>query len=428
MTNQGMSKRRARIMQYKKSWAVIIGIDAYQHVTRLENAVNDAKKLAELLRNIGFDHVIELYDDNATKDSILSLFLDDDQLADKIDFDDRLLVFFAGHGTTHINKAGGQKTGYLLLSESEIGKWSSMIEFNDLTQKCTNMINVKHILFLLDCCFSGIASLRTIPTDDTPIPLMPTDEFVLSCTSKKARQIITAGLADQLVLDQSVFSGHSPFTGAIIQGLGTWDADLHEDGIITANELATFLERKVSDAANIYNHKQKPFANRLPGDEGGDFVILVSQSPKEETLEQFRQRMKGYSLAEHVRMIKEETQCLITSLVDARDVLAVSYLNFDKNIVDLQHRLVELISTIGRIYDPSDKYRITISYYPDFSVKKDGYDTPELVTVEMPSPVLQRYINKEIPLKELWKHFKTFRKESVTYAHRVREINMELVI
>jgi hypothetical protein len=423
-----MSRNIVRIPQYSKSWAVVIGINDYQHISLLENAVNDAKQLADLLRNVGFDEVIELYDHNATKNCIISLIVDDDQLPNKINFDDRLLFFFSGHGITHTHKGDGSKTGYLIPSDGEIGKWSSMVEFNDLVQKCINMINVKHVLFLLDCCFSGIASLRSIPTDNTPIPLMPTDEFVLSCTSKKARQIIAAGLADQPVLDDSIFKGHSPFTGAIIQGLRTWEADLHEDGIITASELATYLERKVSDAANIYKHKQKPFANKLPGDEGGDFVILVSQTPKGETLDQFRERMKGYSLAEHVQMIKEETQCLITSLIDAKDVLAVSYLNFDKNIQEFQRRLIALISTIGRIYDPSVKYRVSVNNYPDFSIKKDGYDTPELITIEIPSPILQRYINKEVTLTELWKHVKAFRKESVRYAHRVKELKMDLVI
>jgi hypothetical protein len=422
-----MSGNIARIPQYGKSWAVVIGINDYQHISLLENAVNDAKQLADLLRNTGFDEVIELYDHDATKNSILSLLVDDDQLPNKIDFNDRLLVFFSGHCITHANKRDGSKTGYLIPSDGEKGKWNSMIEFNDLVQKCVNMINVKHVLFLMDCCFSGIASLRSMPTDSTPIPLMPIDEFVLSCTSKKAIQIIAAGQADQLVLDDSIFEGHSPFTGAIIHGLKTWEADLHNDGIITASELATYLDRKVSDVANVYKHKQKLFANRLRGDEGGDFVIVVSQTPKEETLHQFRERTKGHSLADHAQMIKEETQCLITSLIDAKDVLAVSYSTFDKNIHDIQRHLIAVISTIGRMYNPSLKYRVTVNY-PDFSIKKEGDDTQELLTIEIPASILQKYVNKEINLTELWKNIQAFRKESVTYAHRVNELKTNLVV
>jgi len=79
------------------------------------------------------------------------------------------------------------------------------------------------------------------------------------------------------------------------------------------------------------------------------------------------------------------------------------------------------------MYNPSVKYRVTLDV-PDFSIKKDGYDTPELITLEISSPILQRYINKEINLIELWKHVKTFRKESVTYTHRVKELKMDLVI
>ena len=43
-----------KIKQYKKSWAVVIGINKYQNVPRLENAVNDAKRFASTLKKNWF--------------------------------------------------------------------------------------------------------------------------------------------------------------------------------------------------------------------------------------------------------------------------------------------------------------------------------------------------------------------------------------
>ena len=39
------SDSSSKIPPYEKSWAVIIGINNYQHVPHLANAVNDAKKI-----------------------------------------------------------------------------------------------------------------------------------------------------------------------------------------------------------------------------------------------------------------------------------------------------------------------------------------------------------------------------------------------
>lgn len=58
---------------YKKSWALVIGIDDYrdQH-PRLANAVNDAREMARVLKEeYGFDHVFTLYDQEASRNEIL---------------------------------------------------------------------------------------------------------------------------------------------------------------------------------------------------------------------------------------------------------------------------------------------------------------------------------------------------------------------
>jgi len=272
------STSSSKIYPYEKSWAVVIGINKYQNVTNLENAVNDAMELADLLRNIGFDKIIQIYDEDANKNSILSQFLDDDQLPSQIGEKDRIIIFFSGHGTTNVNLGDNSSSGYLIPSDGTIGKWSSCIEFNDFIAKTVQKLQANHILFLLDCCFGGIAAVRL--TSEYVKNKLPMQEFVKSCTRNKAVQIIVAGQKDELVLDQSIFSGHSPFTGAIIEGIESNNADLSNDGILTATELGTYLDRRVSDVANVYGHKQKPMTNRLAGDKGGDFIINISTEPK----------------------------------------------------------------------------------------------------------------------------------------------------
>ena len=77
----------------------MIGINKYANTDEipLDNAVNDATALGNLLRDIGFE-VRELYDEKATKEKIISLLAD--ELINEVEDTDRILIFFAGHAIT----------------------------------------------------------------------------------------------------------------------------------------------------------------------------------------------------------------------------------------------------------------------------------------------------------------------------------------
>ena len=63
-------------------------------------AVRDAKEVANvLIENFGFksENVIQLYDKDATKEGIMRAF---DWIRQLARVDDRVLVFYAGHGIT----------------------------------------------------------------------------------------------------------------------------------------------------------------------------------------------------------------------------------------------------------------------------------------------------------------------------------------
>src|SRR4051812_12499272 len=86
---------------YSNSWALVIGINSYKYVSPLSYACNDADSVAAILIDeLGFpaNQVIILKDADATKEAILDNFLDFSVNAS--DPNDRVFVFFAGHGTT----------------------------------------------------------------------------------------------------------------------------------------------------------------------------------------------------------------------------------------------------------------------------------------------------------------------------------------
>ena len=98
---------------YDNSYALIIGIDKYQNVRSLDYAVKDAEDIQSMLVDkFHFKEadIVLLKDEEATKASIIQEF---SNITKKAESNDRVLIFFAGHGDTEDLPDGGEM-GYLL--------------------------------------------------------------------------------------------------------------------------------------------------------------------------------------------------------------------------------------------------------------------------------------------------------------------------
>ena len=92
---------------YNESWALIIGINKYENVNRLNFAVNDANVIKKLLiKKYGFPekNIRFLTDKQATKNNILAAF---NEILLTAGDQDRVVVFYAGHGDTYKLPGGG---------------------------------------------------------------------------------------------------------------------------------------------------------------------------------------------------------------------------------------------------------------------------------------------------------------------------------
>jgi tetratricopeptide (TPR) repeat protein len=118
----------------------------------------------------------------------------------------------------------------------------------------------------MDSCYSGLALTRgagAFAGDQTYL-----DEI----TRRAARQILTAGGAEQQVADDGP-DGHSVFTWALLQGL-QGAADLDRNGVITASELGAYVSPIVSSFS-----RQTPAVGNLVGSEGGEFIFELQPQP-----------------------------------------------------------------------------------------------------------------------------------------------------
>ena len=247
---------------YGKSWAVVIGVNEYQHnIPKLRYAVADAQAIGEELERRGFT-VIRLLNQQATGERIRAVL--GDELPARMKPEDRLLVFYAGHGETR-TISGGQPMGYLLPVDAHRerlhGTAINMAEIRNLAA----LLPSKHVLFLVDVCYGGIAGqqFRSLPPQ--------TESYLRQITKEPGRQLITAGGPGQQVVEGPQW-GHSVFTYFILKGLKDGLADLNQDGVIPASELYAYLDGRVPAESE---GQQRPELWSLSS-EKGEFVFLTS--------------------------------------------------------------------------------------------------------------------------------------------------------
>lgn len=246
---------------YTNSWAFIIGINKYKHTSPLNYVINDAKAIADILvKKFKFpkENISLLTDVAATQEKIRKNFHKFTR-KDKIHPNDRLLVFFAGHGYTMQGKRG--EVGFLVPVDGKPEDIDSLIRWDEFTRGA-DLIPAKHVFFIMDACYGGLAILRT--------PSFGNMRFLGDMLQRYTRQALTAGKANETVADgNGIRSGHSIFTAHLLNGL---EGDAYtEDGIITANGIMAYVYDQVG--RDQYSH-QTPHFGFIDGD--GDFIFDTS--------------------------------------------------------------------------------------------------------------------------------------------------------
>jgi peptidoglycan/xylan/chitin deacetylase (PgdA/CDA1 family)/Flp pilus assembly protein TadD len=254
---------------YRESHALVIGINGYSAWPKLAHAVRDAQAVREaLVTRFGFkpDNVTLLTDAEATRANILKAMNERFGDAKRLKRDDRVFVFFAGHGSTR-KLPSGREVGYIVPVDAGLNDLQADAIAMPQLQEVAEAITAKHALFVIDACYSGLGLTRagSVAADSN---------FARTNARRIGRQMMTAGGADQQVADDGP-GGHSVFTWTLLQALNG-KADLNGDGLITATELAAYVAPAVSAIAH-----QTPAFGSLPGSEGGEFVfeLPTAQEP-----------------------------------------------------------------------------------------------------------------------------------------------------
>jgi len=240
---------------YYKSWAVIVAVDDYLVAPKLTGSVADGKAVADALKQLGFDEILELYDRDAGYRRVQHLLTH--ELLQKVGRQDRVVFFFAGH-TGVTTDRHGHDLGYLVPWDAQVGTPAKAISLDQL-KEFANRAMAKHVVFLLD---AGLRGWEVTPSQQLSLEgrLSPETE-----TDKRAVQVLTAADKGEVPARGKQASLFVEVLSSGLQGA----ADENQNGWLMGSELAAYV-RRVIEARTV--GRQHPQFAQIDGD--GDVIFI----------------------------------------------------------------------------------------------------------------------------------------------------------
>jgi len=277
---------------------VVIGIDDYLLASKLEGSNADGKAMAEALRKLGFDEVVEVYDKEASFRQMN--FILTDYLPRKVGRQDRVVVFFAGHGGITKDQ-NGKDLGYLVPWDAQVGNVSKSITMDHL-KEFSRRVMAKHTFFILDVPVEG---WEVTPPQQLSLEgrVAPEEE-----TDKRAVQVLTAGGKSEKLARKD---GVGVFVRALATGL-SGAADGNKNGWLMGTELAAYVKQQVEAATSGAQHPQ---IVRLDGD--GDTIFIEGKRVS------FRAGPEPKTQDERMSAAQEEYERAVTLLQQQQSIKEV---------------------------------------------------------------------------------------------------------
>jgi tetratricopeptide (TPR) repeat protein len=220
-------------------YALVVGIASYQdsRIHKLLYSERDAQSIFDVLispegGNFHRENVHLLLGSKATLANLRHEL--EDWLPAQAKKDDRVLIYFAGHGFL------AQGHGYLAPYDIDIDRnkiAQTGYPMDELGKTVGGKIRAKDKILLTDSCHSG--AIRPEDSQDINHTLIELDKSLFSLTASRDREVSYEG--------ENWGGGHGIFTYFVVHGL-EGEADENGDGVVTADELQEYVRRNVREA------------------------------------------------------------------------------------------------------------------------------------------------------------------------------------
>lgn len=249
------------VVAYENSYALVIGISNYTYLKKLDKVLEDVIAVRDALTRNGFNVTVKTDLDKNQIDAEITDFIKNYGQ----DVNNRLLIYFAGHGYTMITSYGGD-LGYFVPvdapkpSDDAPGFRSKSIDMKQI-EIYAESIQSKHALFIFDACFAGNFFQMNNRS-------LASSVIINNKTKEPVRQFITSGGLNEQVPDKSIFCEE------FVQAITTNYADANNDQYLTFRELGDYLQEKVVNYSRDTQHPQFGTIRNKYLDKG-DFVFFL---------------------------------------------------------------------------------------------------------------------------------------------------------
>jgi hypothetical protein len=248
-------------------YALLIGIDKYEHLRQLSRAAKDAADVAECLTRRGNyreNQIFLLRDEEATKSTIESYL---SSLASQVKPSDTVVVFFSGHG---LQPKGGFAEGEFLCPVDVDPKniKNTAISNEDLSTALSH-IKANQVVTFLDACHSGgVGEIKDI---EVRAGFSSSTYDLLAAST--GRVVIASCKSDEFSYELNKLQ-NGLFTHYLLEGL--CKAPIDTDGEVNIMQLYDYLSRKVKERINKID-KTKQQRPLLKGETESFPVMIRSQ-------------------------------------------------------------------------------------------------------------------------------------------------------
>lgn len=238
-------------------YALVVGIDEYdnkaQGISSLRYAVGDARAVYQALvdpRRGGFrpENVTLLTDDSPEKPTNITIGKALNRLVTSSKEGDLVLVFFSGHGYEDQGRA------YLLPANADLDALDQSAIERDAFVRQIDRLAAKKVIVVLDACHSGGVNRGGKGAGkDAALSAKYYENF----TGSQGRAFIASSGGGELSWEDED-RGHGVFTSSLVDALSGKADTQPKDGVISLNELRSYVETEVSDWAGRRGKSQHP--------------------------------------------------------------------------------------------------------------------------------------------------------------------------
>jgi len=222
-------------MPFGQSYAILFGISSYESKQPLPGVERDVANMKAFLESQGFAMVLIKANRDVSADTLRNI---QRHFSGRLQRNDRLLVYYAGHGALVANR------GYVVLAASgDTLDPKTSIPMDEFVSWMRGL-DVKHLLVILDACYSGAAVPDATRADGLFEKLNRADyDRLYQLASSRAKYVLMAG-TDMQRANEDAAGGL--FTRALLTALK--ERPRESDGqLITTNELYSKAKRIVLD-------------------------------------------------------------------------------------------------------------------------------------------------------------------------------------